>query len=255
MKKIFVVLLCLISLICILMVLTACNGLSIVSHEHEIVIDNEVNPTCTKTGLTKGSHCSICNEVIVKQENVPATGHTEVIDAAVDPTCTEDGLSEGKHCSICNTIIKAQTKVPAKLDDPYGVCLKCNTVTNGPLAANHYVKVVTNVAMGKTVTCYYDGSIFAQFYIKDIDYTIDVHNTYDNRISVRVDFTIDYDILRTSTYYSHTAILTYVIMDWKTTVRSGSLSVNWGYSSTWCNVIESSISEHTIYINIGNYSM
>ena len=77
-------------------------------------MDAAVAPTCTKTGLTAGSHCKVCNTVIAEQTIVPAKGHTEVIDAAVEPTCTASGLTEGKHCSVCNTVIVEQTIVPAK---------------------------------------------------------------------------------------------------------------------------------------------
>ncbi|MBR4742608.1 MAG: InlB B-repeat-containing protein, partial [Oscillospiraceae bacterium] len=80
---------------------------------HTPVTDAAVAPTCTETGLTEGSHCSVCNEVIVAQEVVPATGHTPVTDAAVAPTCTETGLTEGSHCSVCKEVIVAQEVVPA----------------------------------------------------------------------------------------------------------------------------------------------
>ena len=53
---------------------------------HTIVIDKAVAATCTKTGLTEGSHCSVCNTVITKQETVPMLGHSYV-----DGVCTNCG--------------------------------------------------------------------------------------------------------------------------------------------------------------------
>ncbi len=38
---------------------------------HTIVTDKAVAPTCSKTGLTAGSHCSVCHKVFVAQETVP----------------------------------------------------------------------------------------------------------------------------------------------------------------------------------------
>ena len=42
---------------------------------HTAVTDAAVAPSCTEPGLTEGSHCSVCDEVIKAQETVPATGH------------------------------------------------------------------------------------------------------------------------------------------------------------------------------------
>ncbi len=42
---------------------------------HTEVIDNAVASTCTETGLTEGKHCSVCEEVLIAQEVVEATGH------------------------------------------------------------------------------------------------------------------------------------------------------------------------------------
>ena len=42
---------------------------------HTVVVDPAVAPTYDDTGLTEGSHCSVCNTVIKAQEIVPALGH------------------------------------------------------------------------------------------------------------------------------------------------------------------------------------
>lgn len=45
-------------------------------------VDKAVEPTCTETGLTEGKHCSVCGEVLVGQEVVPALGFT--VSGSVD---------------------------------------------------------------------------------------------------------------------------------------------------------------------------
>ena len=80
---------------------------------HKEVKDAAVEATCEKDGLTEGSHCSVCNKVLVAQNVVKALGHKEVKDAAVEATCEKDGLTEGSHCSVCNKVITEQKKIPA----------------------------------------------------------------------------------------------------------------------------------------------
>lgn len=54
--------------------------------------------TCTETGLTEGKKCSVCDEIIVAQEEIPATGH-DYECVVTDPTCTEDGFTVYScHC-------------------------------------------------------------------------------------------------------------------------------------------------------------
>ena len=81
---------------------------------HSVVTDLAVEPTCTKTGLTEGSHCSVCSKVLVAQETVEKKAHTVVIDQAVEATCSVAGLTEGSHCSVCNEILVAQETIEKK---------------------------------------------------------------------------------------------------------------------------------------------
>lgn len=71
--------------------------------KHKIVEDAAVAPNCTDTGLTEGKHCSVCGEVLVKQEVVDALGHDWREWDTVDATCTVDG-SRTRACkrSGCN---------------------------------------------------------------------------------------------------------------------------------------------------------
>ena len=87
--------------------------------EHTIKTLAAVSSTCTKTGLTEGSQCSICGIIIVEPQIVEATGHTPVTDQAKEPTCTQTGLTEGSHCSVCKETLVAQTSIDA-LGHSYG---------------------------------------------------------------------------------------------------------------------------------------
>ena len=99
---------------------------------HKVVVDQAKEATCTEDGLTEGKHCSVCNEVIKKQEVIPATGHKVVVDQAKEATCTNTGLTEGIHCSICNKIIKKQEIIPALGHDfKDGVCTRCHNQLKG----------------------------------------------------------------------------------------------------------------------------
>ena len=78
--------------------------------ETEIIVGR--NATCTVTGLTDGTKCKACGDILVAQEEIALLPHIEVIDSAVASTCTTKGKTEGKHCSVCNTILLAQQETP-----------------------------------------------------------------------------------------------------------------------------------------------
>ena len=80
---------------------------------HTEVVDAAVAPTCTESGLTEGTHCSVCGEVITAQKVIPPNGHKEVSDKGKAATCTEEGLTDGTHCSVCGQTITEPKVIPA----------------------------------------------------------------------------------------------------------------------------------------------
>lgn len=66
------------------------------SETHTTVIDEAVPATCKDTGLTEGSHCSVCNKVLVEQV---VTYKTDVHTPAKE----QDGIVS---CSICNKMLE-----------------------------------------------------------------------------------------------------------------------------------------------------
>ena len=139
---------------------------------HTPVTDAEKAPTCTEIGLTEGSHCSVCGEVFVAQEEIPAKGHNPVTDAAKDPTCTETGLTEGSHCSVCDEVLVKQETIAALGHTPGAeatcttaqVCTVCNTELNAALGHD----MVDDVAKEPTCT---ESGIAAGSHCSRCDYT------------------------------------------------------------------------------------
>lgn len=55
---------------------------------HNIVTQSAKAPTCTETGLTEGSYCSLCSEVFATQTVIPANGHSYT-QRHIAATCLE----------------------------------------------------------------------------------------------------------------------------------------------------------------------
>ena len=98
---------------------------------HTEVIDKAVAATCTKTGLTEGKHCSVCDAVIKAQEVIPATGKHSFGDWKITKaaTCTAEG-TQTRTCSGCG---KVETQTIAKTAHKY-----VNTVVKPTYTAKGY---------------------------------------------------------------------------------------------------------------------
>ena len=114
------------------------------------MIDAAVAPTCISTGLTEGKHCSVCNKVLVAQNTVAITGHTEAIDAAVAPTCTSTGLTEGKYCSVCRKVLIAQTVVAATAHTEVIDAAVVPTCTSTGLTEGKHCSVCRKILVAQT---------------------------------------------------------------------------------------------------------
>ncbi len=66
---------------------------------HTVVIDEAIDADCVNNGLTEGSHCELCGEIIVAQEVIPAYGHT--YSSVVTAPTYEFGGYTTYTCSVC----------------------------------------------------------------------------------------------------------------------------------------------------------
>lgn len=116
-----------------------------------VATDAAVSPTCTTTGLTAGTHCSACGEILTAQETVAALGHDMVTDAAVAATCTKTGLTAGSHCSRCEDATTAQTEIAMLAHTPTTDAAVPATCTATGLTAGSHCSVCQEVLVAQTV--------------------------------------------------------------------------------------------------------
>ena len=94
---------------------TVCNEVIVAQEEIPASHTEEAVPgkaaTCTETGLTDGKKCSVCGETLVAQEEIPMVAHTEEVVPGKAATCTETGLTDGKKCSVCGEILLTQKEI------------------------------------------------------------------------------------------------------------------------------------------------
>lgn len=94
-------------------------------HIHTPVVDEAIPATCASTGLSEGSHCSECGEILTVQIEIPKNEHIEsdwITDA--EPTVDREG-SKHTQCTACGATLK--TENIAKLAASEGLELILNS--------------------------------------------------------------------------------------------------------------------------------
>ena len=82
---------------------------------HTPVTDPAVEATCTQNGLTEGSHCNLCGQILIPQQTIAAPGHHPGPWTVVqEPTGTMEGLEE-RRCA-CG---EAEYRTIPPLENPF----------------------------------------------------------------------------------------------------------------------------------------
>lgn len=95
--------------------------------DHTVVIDPAVEPTCAKTGLTEGKHCSACGTVLKAQEEVSAKGHVYQLwqsagNQAHRASCSRQGCDHTAKVSCTQLELMVN-------EAPFTVCPVCGEST------------------------------------------------------------------------------------------------------------------------------
>lgn len=82
--------------------------------DHTPVVVKGKEATCTATGLTEGSKCSVCQKVLEAQTTISKKPHTKATVKGYAATCTKEGLTDGVKCSVCKATLTKQNAIAKK---------------------------------------------------------------------------------------------------------------------------------------------
>ncbi len=107
--------------------------------EHKLVKDEGYEATCDKDGLTEGSHCEICGEVIVEQNVIPKAHKFSEWEVKIEATAEKAG-EKTRKCTVC-AYVETEEIPQLKPGTPNDIILKNETMG---------IKVWWNVVPGAT---------------------------------------------------------------------------------------------------------
>lgn len=121
------------------------------SETHTTVIDEAVPATCKDTGLTEGSHCSVCNKVLVEQETVSKLKHVydqkKTGSEYIRTKATTSASATYYYSCICGSKGTAYFSYGSPISDNSG-WTSCNKTVYGIAQTYFYTKANTTSVCG-----------------------------------------------------------------------------------------------------------
>ena len=132
-------------------------------------IRNKINSTCTETGYSGDTYCTVCQTKLSDGERLKAVGHKWNEKPAVDKaaTCAEAG-SQSIHCSVCNAVKEGSTEVVPALGHTGGIatcseratCNRCHEKYGEYNSRKHLHIVVKNDVAATCTKTGYSGEYY-----------------------------------------------------------------------------------------------
>ena len=138
MKNIIKTLVLVMTLVLVLVAFAGCEQKC--THNGTTELIPSIIPTCTETGMSLGTRCTECGEVILVPQVTPARGHDQKTIVSTTATCTEAGV-ETWYCEFCedkytkevaaygHTLAEVTAKDPTCTEDGYTAhkaCANCD---------------------------------------------------------------------------------------------------------------------------------
>lgn len=130
---------------------------------HPLVVQPAVKPTCATGGLTEGSYCVLCDQIIDQQQLVPVdttAAHQMTFLKGTMATCTENGKTAGAYCELCGHTMMYQNiisplghspeqqLIEATLNEDGAVQQVCTTC--GMLLESQSIPKIVDVTLSET---------------------------------------------------------------------------------------------------------
>ncbi len=121
----------------------------ILAKGHTPVVDEAIAPSCLSSGLSEGSHCGVCNVVIVAQTVLPRLGHDYVYS----------NTSKDNHTGVCSRCGKTQEK-PHEFEN--GSCF-CGATEGATVDESIHISHTLNLASDISINFAVSVTALAQY--------------------------------------------------------------------------------------------